>query len=460
MQTHARNRKATTPARLEAGRQDVGEKKRQATGHRSTLMVRAGLILAAFSLGMLGGEYVWPSPEDELEPIATAQVQKIKVAGGVAGLALGAEDQVATQVPRVASVARQASRAGSLRREASTSNENVGISKANADEGGASAAASAKAELLALMERRNAAKATAKAAATAAATAPPAAARAPTIPSAAAAQAAHSGVPTAAAHAPIPTAAAHASVAITMGKVRDVNALPLPTKISGKLEAVFQASTIVPTIAEWNGHSSAYSLTLDDGSDGMITFAPMTMNEFGIKGTYFITPQFVDAPQDSPKPAQLPNKWPHVVRLAAAGHEVGAHTTSHRNFGMESNREFTQEDFTTVIKRLEKEVPSWAGADFTMAYPFGGRNQMSTDIASKLYIGARTTTCKSMRSTEFTSETAFANIFGCEYGKGANPGTVNKIFDRASDDHAWVVSLAHGLGCELSLLLFFGGGGR
>ena len=70
-----------------------------------------------------------------------------------------------------------------------------------------------------------------------------------------------------------------------------------------------------------------------------------------IKGTYFITPQFVDAPKDSPKPAQLPNKWPHVVRLAAAGHEVGAHTTSHRNFGMENSKEFTQEDFSAVIKR-------------------------------------------------------------------------------------------------------------
>ena len=81
-----------------------------------------------------------------------------------------------------------------------------------------------------------------------------------------------------------------------------------------------------------------------------------------------------------------------------------------------------------------------------MAYPFGGRNQMSTEIASNLYIGARTTTCKSMRSTEFTSEFSFANIFGCEYGKGANAGTVNKIFDRAVDESAWVVSLAHGLG--------------
>ena len=70
-----------------------------------------------------------------------------------------------------------------------------------------------------------------------------------------------------------------------------------------------------------------------------------------IKGTYFITPQFVDPPKDFPKPAQLPDKWPHIVRLAAAGHEVGAHTTSHRNFGMESNARFVQEDFSNVIKR-------------------------------------------------------------------------------------------------------------
>ena len=72
--------------------------------------------------------------------------------------------------------------------------------------------------------------------------------------------------------------------AVSQEKVGTIN----PTHQS-ELVNIFQEGSVESRIAEWNGHSGAYSLTLDDGSDGIITFAPMTMNEFGYVVLRFVS---------------------------------------------------------------------------------------------------------------------------------------------------------------------------
>ena len=61
-------------------------------------------------------------------------------------------------------------------------------------------------------------------------------------------------------------------------------------------------------IAPWNGHRGAFTLTFDDGNDAQVTFAPTLLSSYGINATFFITPQFMDPPDDDPVPMQLEGK--------------------------------------------------------------------------------------------------------------------------------------------------------
>ena len=87
-------------------------------------------------------------------------------------------------------------------------------------------------------------------------------------------------------------------------------------------------------IAHWNGHTGAYSITLDDGSDSMITYGAAILNKYRLPGTFFLCPQFLDPPKDFPKPKPLENKWEIMNKAYSlpTKHEIGAHTNSHRDF--------------------------------------------------------------------------------------------------------------------------------
>lgn len=204
------------------------------------------------------------------------------------------------------------------------------------------------------------------------------------------------------------------------------------------------------SIPDWNGHRGAYTFSFDDGSDGMVTFAPLVLNENNIRGTFFITPIFVDPPTDNPKPAQLPDKWPFILRMHEAGHEIGGHTTSHRNFFHEANETFIRNDFTEAVRRLEKEVPGLKGEKYTMAYPFGANNELSRREASKHYLAARTIQCGMMSASRFTSEDEFYVLNGCSHGRLPKAEKANKLLDSAIASNNWVVLIMHGIGSCIS----------
>ena len=204
------------------------------------------------------------------------------------------------------------------------------------------------------------------------------------------------------------------------------------------------------SMPDWNGHQAAYTFSFDDGSDGMVTFAPLVLNENGIRGTFFITPIFVDPPSDNPKPAQLPDKWPFVLDMYAKGHEIGGHTTSHRNFFHERNATFIENDFREAVRRLEAEIPGLNRDKYTMAYPFGASNPLSRKEASRHYLAARTIKCGMMKASDFTEEETFYMLAGCSHGKLTDVRVANKLLDTGLAAKAWTVLILHGIGSCIS----------
>lgn len=73
-------------------------------------------------------------------------------------------------------------------------------------------------------------------------------------------------------------------------------------------------------ISPWpDGYSGALSLTFDDGQSSQLKIAIPMLNDFGLKGTFFLCPKGDNWIDDL-------SPWREVFR---AGHEIGNHTISH-----------------------------------------------------------------------------------------------------------------------------------
>lgn len=175
----------------------------------------------------------------------------------------------------------------------------------------------------------------------------------------------------------------------------------------------------------WSPHAGAVSLTFDDGTQNQLERAVPALNEFGLKGTFYLCPRGDDW-QERFEP------WTEV---ASSGHEIGNHTLSHicsRNIplitgGLEQKTLGEIEDDILAaqerLAQLARQQKQW-----TFAYPCycthvgGGRSRQSyVPIVAKHFLAGRV---------------------GGEYGLGNHPATV----DLAS---AWGLAVERMSGFEM-----------
>jgi hypothetical protein len=69
----------------------------------------------------------------------------------------------------------------------------------------------------------------------------------------------------------------------------------------------------------WAPHQGAVSLTFDDGTPNQLQKVVPALDEFGLRGTFYLTP----------RGANWRERLAPWVDVAAAGHEIGNHTLSH-----------------------------------------------------------------------------------------------------------------------------------
>jgi hypothetical protein len=119
----------------------------------------------------------------------------------------------------------------------------------------------------------------------------------------------------------------------------------------------------------WSPYQGAVSLTFDDGTQNQLDQAVPALDEFGLKGSFYLNPG-----GDNWAARLAP--WQAV---AAAGHEIGNHTLTHpcpdnvlgRTGGYEDlSLAEMQADILEAQARLEQLVPAQAG--WTFAYPCYG----------------------------------------------------------------------------------------
>jgi len=144
----------------------------------------------------------------------------------------------------------------------------------------------------------------------------------------------------------------------------------------------------------WSPHRGAVSLTFDDGTQNQLDKAVPVLDEFGLRGTFYVVPRGEDW-------RQRMAPWRAV---AAAGHEIGNHSLSHicpdniigRTGGLEERAVAEIEtDILAAQKRLIEIAPHQT--HWTFAYPCyctyvgrGEERQSYVPVVARHFIAGRT----------------------------------------------------------------------
>jgi peptidoglycan/xylan/chitin deacetylase (PgdA/CDA1 family) len=114
------------------------------------------------------------------------------------------------------------------------------------------------------------------------------------------------------------------------------------------------------------------SITFDDGYADNAELALPVLSRWRLPATFFVATGFVDSELQTPwdRNANVRSRWmtwQQVAQLAAAGHDIGAHTVTHADLGQLSDADAENE-----LRRSRDELDARTGAaPRHFAIPFG-----------------------------------------------------------------------------------------
>ncbi|MFT4177633.1 MAG: polysaccharide deacetylase family protein [Luteolibacter sp.] len=195
--------------------------------------------------------------------------------------------------------------------------------------------------------------------------------------------------------------------------------------------AAFADTLPAARIAEFSGdRAGAISYTFDDNIRDQYTLAVPMMNEFGLKGTFFvIAGRTAETPEEGEQKANDPNirkqwggiSWPELKIMFDQGHEIASHTWSHRNMA-----KISPEDAEAELSKAYEAIKTRIGqAPLTLAFPFNASSPEVKDMALKYHVNFRS------------------------YQVGASGKTtvdsLKKWADNAASEKKWAVLMLHGI---------------
>lgn len=135
------------------------------------------------------------------------------------------------------------------------------------------------------------------------------------------------------------------------------------------------------------------AFTFDDGfMECYDVFAPV-LDEFGVKGLFFVNPNYVDGDNDYIQhfnneivltPDKQPMRWHHIRTLADNGHIIGAHTMDHYMIATNDEQmlDYQIKHCKTVLEQHLGQACNY------FAFPYGKlshANQKSIELACRIY---------------------------------------------------------------------------
>ena len=128
-------------------------------------------------------------------------------------------------------------------------------------------------------------------------------------------------------------------------------------------------------------------ITFDDGYEDNRLHAARLMEQQGLRGIFFVPSGFIQQGPAGVAPEDRPMSWAQLHELLAAGHEIGAHSVSHR-FLTRLNMSELEREIGACKYVLEHGLR--CGVDF-FCYPAGDYNAAAKAMVKALrYDGACT----------------------------------------------------------------------
>ncbi len=140
-------------------------------------------------------------------------------------------------------------------------------------------------------------------------------------------------------------------------------------------------------IATWRGFAGgAASITFDDGTWDQYALGAPVLEEYGVRGTFFIISHLIDrGVWDDGGTIRRLVSWDEAAELAEAGHEIGGHGATHADLsrsGADAEYELTESR-----RRIEEKLPDVDVV--SMSWPYFRSTGEARTIAEDVYIAAR-----------------------------------------------------------------------
>lgn len=167
-------------------------------------------------------------------------------------------------------------------------------------------------------------------------------------------------------------------VAVEPEPIPDPEPEPAPPTLKDSLEV---------EIATWRGFAGgAASLTFDDGTWDQYALGAPVLEEYGVRGTFFIISHLIDRGiwNDGGTIRRLLS-WDEAAELAEAGHEIGAHGATHADLSRShADKEY---ELRESRRRIEKKLPRVDVV--SMSWPYFRSTAEAREIAGEVYLAAR-----------------------------------------------------------------------
>ncbi|HEY3397979.1 MAG TPA: polysaccharide deacetylase family protein [Armatimonadota bacterium] len=168
-----------------------------------------------------------------------------------------------------------------------------------------------------------------------------------------------------------------------------------------------------PFVATYHGEAQgALALTFDDGSQNQVDIAVPLLNEFGVKGTFFLVTGVIREQASDPR---LPNSsrsgnggasWDEWRAVAAQGHEIANHSLTHANLPRTTDPAVLDREINDSAALITHEIGQ---APLTFCYPGNGYNDAVRKLVAVHHVGDRVR-CWGYGNPEFTAAQANAQV--------------------------------------------------
>jgi peptidoglycan/xylan/chitin deacetylase (PgdA/CDA1 family) len=181
------------------------------------------------------------------------------------------------------------------------------------------------------------------------------------------------------------------------------------------LEAAKRNNQAIVSISDWaENNSRELALSFDDGHSSDFEIVLPLLKEYGVHGTFFVTPNYVG------KKGYM--SWEQIKALGDAGMEIGSHSLNHPYMTTLSTEQLLAE-----LKDSKIQIEQHTGKEvISFAYPFGDcsarTHKVAKEVGYKNICTSKPGLCKS-KINNLNRNSVHSNINSDQLDQLLNPST-------------------------------------